>query len=174
MKNTEKTVPATMQVVSGSAATEAVATFSAPTTTVLDTARPSAISGLMNPESAPVFCSMPNDGSRASRVAIYNAMNAVTEKLDDHVNEVLNIVDVAAHTIYLDDEQTGESRECVRVILIDADGKGYAAVSEGVVSSLTKIFQLVGRPHWDEPLKMKPMRQAVRSGFKTMILVLVP
>ena len=119
------------------------------------------------------FCSIPDDGSRESKVSIYNAMNDVDENVADHLNEELLITDVIAHNIQLLDELTGELVDTVRVVLVGADGTNYQAVSKGVVSSLQKIFGLVGQPSWKEnPIKVVPKQKKVRNGFKTVVLSL--
>ena len=119
------------------------------------------------------FSSIIDDGSRKSKVAIYNAINKADEKLDDHKNEVLNIKDVVAHIVNLVDEETGVVNECTRIVLIDDKGKGYESISLGIYSSLQKIFAVVGQPTWEEPLKVKCIEQRTRKGFKTLTLELV-
>ena len=137
-----------------------------------DIASVAMMDGLMTP-GANFFCSIKNDGQRASQVKIFNAINNAEEKLDDHKNEVLNIVDVVAHPISIVDENTGELIETVRVVLIDENGVGYAAVSEGIVSSLQKLFGIVGQPSYNPPLSMKVVEQKTRKGFKTNTIQLV-
>lgn len=132
-----------------------------------DLASAQEIENLMNPNAA-FFCSIPNDGSRRSAIAIYNAVNSKGESLDDHKGEVLEIVNVAAHPVSLVDENTGEVVQAMRTVLIDKNGKNFDAVSQGVVSSLQKIFAIVGKPPYnDEPLKIKVVEQKTRKGYKT-------
>ena len=120
------------------------------------------------------FCSIQNDGTRKSAIAIYNAVNSKGESLDDHKGEVLEIVDVAAHPVTLVDENTGEVVEALRTIVIDKKGVVYDAVSQGIASSLSKIFGIVGMPPWSaEPLKIKVVEQKTRKGFKTNTIELV-
>lgn len=120
------------------------------------------------------LCSIPNDGTRASAVAIYNAVNNKGDSLDDHKGEVLEIVNFAAHPVSLVDENTGEIVNALRVVLIDKKGKNYDAVSQGIASSLQKIIAIVGMAPWDvEPLKIKVVEQKTRKGFKTNTIELV-
>lgn len=130
------------------------------------------MNSLLNREQT-FFCSINNDGSRANAVRIYNAINSAKEKADDHKNEVLNIVDVAAHPITITDENTGELINTMRVVLIDENGVGYEAVSQGIVSSLTKLFAVVGQPTWTPALALKIVEQKTRKGFKTNTIELV-
>ena len=120
------------------------------------------------------MCSIPNDGSRKAAVAIYNAVNNKGESLDDHKNEVLEIVNFAAHPVTLTDENTGEVIEALRIVLVDKKGVNYDAVSQGIASSLQKIIAIVGMAPWDaEPLKIKVVEQKTRKGFKTNTIELV-
>ena len=137
-----------------------------------DIAVASQLSDLTNPN-ANFFCSIQNDGTRASQVKVYNAINSKGDALDDHKGEVLEIVDIAAHPVTLVDENTGEIVEALRVVMIDKNGKNYDAVSQGIASSLQKIFGIVGMPTFNPPLKMKVVEQKTRKGFKTNTIELV-
>ena len=119
------------------------------------------------------FCSIPNDGSRESQIKIYNAVNSKGESLADHKNEVLEIVDVACHPITLADPNTGEAVNVLRTILVDKNGKNYDAVSQGIVSSLQKIFAIVGQPSYDPPLKIKVVEQKTSNKFTVNTIELV-
>ena len=137
-----------------------------------DLIKPNAIEVLTNPETA-FFSSIENDGSRASQIKIYNAINKADKKLDDHKGEVLEIKDVVAHGVTLVDENSGEVVECTRIVLSDKKGEGYESISVGIYSSLQKIFAIVGMPTWSEPVKMKCIEQKTRKGFKTLTLELI-
>lgn len=137
-----------------------------------DIAKPALLNSLTNPADS-FYCSIPNDGSRAAQVKIYNAINNKGESLDDHMGEVLEIVNIAAHPVTLTDELTGEIIEALRVVLIDKNGKNYDAVSQGIVSSLQKIFGIVGVAPYEPALKIKVVQQKTRKGFKTNTIELV-
>ena len=114
------------------------------------------------------YCSIVNDGSRKTAVAIFNAVNNANESLSDHIGEVLEVVNVVAHPVTLADEETGEIVEALRTVLIDKNGKTYDAVSQGIASALSKIFSIVGTPEggaWEkEPVKMKIKQVKTRNG----------
>lgn len=114
------------------------------------------------------YSSLVDDGSRESKIDIYNAISNPDEKIADHINEVLEIVDVVAHPLTLVDEETGEVVEATRTVLIDKNNKCYEAVSGGIVSALSRIFQFVGRPDggaWhSNPVKMKIVQVKTRNG----------
>ena len=132
--------------------------------TVMDNASVDLVEQLKNPNGK-FFCSIQDDGTRKTKVAIYNAINGADESLGEHINEVLEIVDVVAHPVTLVDEETGEINEVLRTVLIDKNGKAYTAVSEGVTNSLARIFSIIGMPSWkDEPVKMKLKQIKTRNG----------
>ena len=111
------------------------------------------------------FCSIEDDGTRASKAKIFNAVNGSDEAIADHIGEVLEIVDVVAHPVELVDEETGEIVQALRTVLIDVNGKSYTAVSQGITSALSKVFAIVGMPSWkDEPVKMKIKQVKTRNG----------
>lgn len=138
-----------------------------------DMATTDMMSMLEAPESN-FFCSIEDDGTRKSKVRIYNAVNSAEEQLIDHVNTVIEVVDVVAHEVKLPDMQTGEMVSCLRTVLIDKNGVGYQAVSTGLVSALQKVFAIIGSPSWvDEPVKMKVVSKKSKKGFNFTSIELV-
>ena len=133
-----------------------------------DVARVDLVEDLKNP-TGKMYCSIADDGTRASKVNIFNAINGADEQVADHIGEVLEIVDVVAHPVELADEETGEIVECLRTVLIDKSGKTYVAVSQGITSALSKVFSIVGMPDggaWHkEPVKMKIKQVKTRNGM---------
>lgn len=109
---------------------------------------------------------------RATSIKIYNAINSSENSLSDHLGEVLEITDMVAHPIELEDDVTKEKIQAMRVVLLTADGVGYHSVSGGVVSSLQKIIGIVGQAPWNEPLQVSPVEVKTRKGFKTLTLKL--
>ena len=129
-----------------------------------DVAQLDLIEQLKNPQGN-FFCTIKDDGTRKSKVAIYNAINMTEDSLADHINEVLEITDVIAFPVSLVDENTGEVFQALKTILIDKNKKSYGAVSQGITNSLSRIFSIVGMPPWtDEPIKMKIKQIKTRNG----------
>lgn len=122
---------------------------------------------LKNPEGA-LYCSIADDGTRKSKVAIFNAVNRADKQVSEHLGEELSIVNVVAHPITLTDEETGEIVTCLRTVFITDKGENYVAVSGGVASALSRIFSIVGSPEngaWEkEPVKMKFKQVNTRKG----------
>lgn len=111
------------------------------------------------------YCSIKDDGTRKSKVAIFNAINSADESLGDHIGEVLEVVDVVAHPVTLTDENTGEIITALRTVLVTKNGKSYTAVSQGITNALSRVFSIVGMPSWtEEPVKMKVKQIKTRNG----------
>ena len=137
-----------------------------------DIAAPTQLDMLTDP-TASFYCSIPNDGTRDSAIKIYNAINNKGESLDENKGKILEIVNVAAHPVNITDETTGEIVEALRIIMVDKNNTNYDAVSQGIASSLQKIFGIVGQPPFNLPLKLKVVEQKTRKGFKTNVIELV-
>lgn len=114
------------------------------------------------------YCSMQDDGTRKSKVKIYNAINSSEKSLSDMIGKRIDVVDVVAYPVQLTDEETGEVIDTIRTVLIDKDGVGYNAVSSGITNSLNKIFGIIGTPEngaWhNEPVKMEVRQVKTRNG----------
>lgn len=115
------------------------------------------LSGLRNTE-ASFYCSITDDGSRASKARIANLVMNTGDELKLHANEVLAITDIAAYPVDVVDD-VGESVTLLRVVLVDVEGNTYYATSKGVYNSLIKIFGIFGMPDngaWHhEPLQLR-------------------
>lgn len=114
------------------------------------------------------YCSMQDDGTRKSKVKIYNAINSSEKSLSDMIGKRIEVVDVVAYPVQLTDEETGEVIETIRTVLIDKQGVGYNAVSSGITNSLNKIFGIIGTPEngaWhNEPVAMEVRQVKTRNG----------
>lgn len=123
------------------------------------------VSELANPSESAMYCSIHTDGSMTSKAAIFNAVNSPDRKLSEYIGEVINLKDIVAHPIQLIDENTGELLDALRVVLIDANGTSYEAVSNGVANAINRILQIFGQPDtWAEPIKVKPVQKQTRNG----------
>lgn len=100
-----------------------------------------------------VFCSV-QGGTRADRAKVYNAMNNPAHRVGDFINQKILVKDVLCEVIELVDEDTGELKQCPRVVLIDENGESYQAVSTGIFNAVKKAIAVFGAPTWDEPLSI--------------------
>ena len=89
------------------------------------------------------------------------------EKLDEHLNEPLNMTNAVAQAVQVTDDQTGEISNTVRVIIVTDDNKAYAATSPTLAAGLNTMFGIFGTPNtWTEPLCIKVVERRSRRGFK--------
>ena len=110
-----------------------------------------------------IYCSV-SGGDRKSKALVYNAANNPEHKVGDYINKTINVKDVLVEEIELFNEETGEVECAPRVVLIDADGKAYQAVSVGMFKAIKIAIQVFGAPTWDEPLPMLIKQIAVKNG----------
>lgn len=104
--------------------------------------------------------------TREGKVKLYSALQNA-EKLDEHLNEPLAMVNAVAQSVQVTDDQTGEVSNTVRVIILTADNKAYAATSPTLAAGLNTMFGIFGTPNtWAEPLCIKVVERRSRRGFK--------
>lgn len=104
--------------------------------------------------------------TREGKIKLYSALQNA-EKLDEHLNEPLAMVNAVAQAVQVTDEQTGEVSNTVRVIIVTADNKAYAATSPTLAAGLNTMFGIFGTPNtWDEPLIIRVVERRSRRGFK--------
>ena len=113
---------------------------------------------------AQFVCSIPDDGSRENKIAIYNAMNGEDDKLNDMIGKPMEIVNIMAYPVKMVDENTGEVVEAVRTVLVDVNGKRYAGVSQGILNSIAKLYQVFGPAPWEPSIKMTVKQVKTRNG----------
>lgn len=86
--------------------------------------------------------------------------------LGEHLNETINLANVVAQVVEVNDENNG-TIEAVRVILIDDEGRAYAGVSNGLLKAIQNMFQVIGLPHqWEGGMiPVRVVREKARSGW---------
>lgn len=112
------------------------------------------------------FSSLKAD-SRADKAKLYRAMNNPDKRLGDCINMKINVKDVYVEIVQCTQRETGEVNDCPRIVLIDDNGMSYQAVSLGIFSALSKLFQLFGMPTWEEPLPV--IVKQVSKGDRKML-----
>lgn len=107
-----------------------------------------------------------NLSDRSAAVAFYNATSNPSDKLKEHVNEVLSLVHVSVECVEVSKDDVPEGNTIApRIVLITADGRSYSCVSVGVYQSLKRMFTLLGNPDtWTEPVKIKPVLISTKKG----------
>ncbi len=104
--------------------------------------------------------------TREGKIKLYSALQNA-EKLDEHLNETLLMSNAVAQAVQVTDDQSGEVSTTVRVIIVTAEGKAYAATSPTLAAGLNTMFGIFGTPNtWDAPLAIKVVERRSRRGFK--------
>lgn len=104
--------------------------------------------------------------TREGKIKLYSALQNA-EKLDEHLNEPLEMVNAVAQAVQVTDDKTGEISNSVRVIIVTDDGNAYAAISPTLAAGLNTMFGIFGTPNaWTEPLAIKVVERRSRRGFK--------
>lgn len=119
-----------------------------------------------NRDSSPMFCSM-TANSEEEKIRLYNIMNSPEFKLADYINMEIEVKDVIVEPVEMANDD-GEIVAAPRIVIIDKDGKAYQCVSNGVYSSLRKMFKIFGSPTWDTPKKIR-VKQINKSGNRSVI-----
>lgn len=120
------------------------------------------------------FCTM-TANTVAEKKALYNATSGKAERLVDQVNKIIYMAHIYAEPTTLQDvDENGEKivKQGVRVIVIDKDGNAYSTASTGIVSSISRIFNIFGMPdEWGEPLPVMVKRVDCKRGNTYVIEV---
>lgn len=105
------------------------------------------------------------------QIKLYNAMNSPEHRLADMINKPIKMVDAILVPCTLVDDETGEASEAVRSIIIDEEGKTYAATATGIMSSLRNMFNVFHTLHFDGGITVTVKQVQVKRG-NTLTLVL--
>lgn len=109
------------------------------------------------------FCSVKAD-TKDDKIKMYNAMNNPDFKIGDFINKKLTIKDVLVEIVEIVDEETGECNRQPRTVIIDMDGHGYMAMSNGVFNSVKNLINVFGAPTWPEGVTVEVKQQQVKNG----------
>ena len=106
----------------------------------------------------------------ADKLKVIAAMTAAVP-VADNLGKTIKLSNVVIQPIEMADDNTGELTTVPRIILVDADGTSYSAISSGIFRSLENIFGILGQPsEWPEPLEVHVSEARSRAGFRFMTL----
>lgn len=104
--------------------------------------------------------------TREGKIKLYSALQNA-EKLEEHLNEPLQMVNAVAQAVQVTSDRTGEVSNTVRVIIVTADNKAYSATSPALAASLNTMFGIFGTPNtWETPLPIKVVERRSRRGLR--------
>ena len=114
------------------------------------------------------FCSMMAE-TKEEKAAMFNAMNNPDKRIADCINMTIAAKDLYIEVVNCTNEETGEVTACPRIVIVDADGVSYQAVSIGIYSALKKVVQVFGAPTWDDPVMLE-VKQITKGSRKMLTL----
>jgi hypothetical protein len=100
----------------------------------------------------------------ATRIKTVEAMtNSIPVK--ENLNKTINVENVIVQAIPMVDTASGEIQDQARIVLLDADGTAYHAISGGLWKSVQNILGVVGHPStWPAPLPIHIVSVKGRQG----------
>ena len=106
------------------------------------------------------------------KIQLFNIMNNPEKRIADCINIPIEVTDIFVEVVTCVNQETGEVKECPRIVLIDKNGVGYTSVSFGIFSALKKVMQVFGNPTWKIPVKLVPT-QLTKGTNKILTLNMV-
>ena len=114
-------------------------------------------------EETPVYSSLVPKTDEERKV-LYNATVAPGMRLSQMIGKTIDLVHVYVELIELTSQQTGESYQAPRIVLIDKDGNSYACVSGGILRALNRIYAIFGPAPWEDGLTVEVQQLEVRGN----------
>lgn len=109
----------------------------------------------------------PND--RAASVRVFNAMNNPTDRVANHINEVIEVQDYLIEVTEIEDTDVygnglGSFSAVPRVVLVAPDGKSYQATSYGIANAVRNVVMVCGDAPWVPPVQLKVKQVPTKRG----------
>lgn len=110
-----------------------------------------------------------NPDDRAASVRVFNAMNNPTDRVGNHINEVLEVQDYLIEMTEIEDTDAygnglGTFSVVPRVVLVAPDGKSYQAVSYGIATAVRNVVMVCGDAPWNPPVQLKIRQVPTKRG----------
>lgn len=109
----------------------------------------------------------------AQQDMLLSAMEEVDYKLNDHINEVINVIGyyVLEREVDSVNEETGEviTRKKHALVLFDDNHKSYATGSNACFMSFSNIVSIKGTPSIDKPLRVKIIETPAKEKGHTYL-----
>lgn len=109
-------------------------------------------------------CSISPTGNRKEDARIFSALNNPEYRIASFINKKIAVTNVLVEIRELLNEESGEIETAPRVVLIDADGKAYQAVSKGIFNAVKNAYQVFGPAPWEPALEIEVKQVAVGKG----------
>lgn len=131
---------------------------------------PQAMAALYGGNQSALFCSF-DPRSPAGIALLDRCEEAPDAKLREVANVRLRLVHVYGHMVDLTDSETGEVNSRLRTCLIDASGKVYACVSEGIRKSIVRLSTQHGIPPWPKGIDVVVKVRVQANGHSWLYLL---
>lgn len=128
-------------------------------------------SALPHSEEAGIVTSL-DLSQRVNALALQNAIAGESKSLwDCKPGEVIEVSDIIAHYATRRDEETGEETSGPMLTLLGPSGI-FHTMSQYAFRALQLCAPLCGRPPWNPPIKLRPVRCRSRNNREFQSLVL--
>lgn len=123
---------------------------------------------------APMVYSTFQTGDVESQKKLAMAVSDATP-LNEFLGKPFHLKDFVVQATTMVDDETGEERGILRIILVTSEGKAYSCVSDGIFKILQTFAGIFGHPsEWPaEGIKMQGEERKGRRGFRYLTLKLL-
>jgi len=98
-----------------------------------------------------LFSTITGDSFEA-KASLLNALSN-SEPVSENLKSTIRLANVVIESVDMLDESSGEIKAQPRIVLIDADGKAFHAISGPAYRDVKRILAVMGHPNtWPEPL----------------------
>lgn len=110
-----------------------------------------------------------NSDDRAESVRVFNAMNNPTDRVANHINEIIEVQDYLIEMSEIEDTDAygnglGSYSIVPRVVLVTPDGTSYQAVSYGIANAVRNVVVVCGDAPWQPPVQLKIKQVPTKRG----------
>lgn len=93
---------------------------------------------------------------------------------DSAIGQVIAVKHWLIHQVQFTSEETGETVETFRTVLVSPTGEAISFVSQGVANGVRQIFSEFGTAPLDPPLMCKVEQRATAKKRRVYVLIVVP
>lgn len=107
------------------------------------------------------------DDSFEGKAALLNALSN-SEPISENLKSTIQLANVVVESVDMADESTGEIKAQPRIVLIDAGGKAFHAISTPAYRDVKRLLAIMGHPNtWPAPLPIHILQegQGTRKYF---------
>lgn len=108
-------------------------------------------------------------GDREAAARVFNALNNPSDRVSEHINEVIPVKDYLVEMTEIEDKDDfgnslGTTSIVPRVVLVSPDGTSYQATSTGIANVVRNTVLVCGDAPWEPPVQLKIKQVKVGRG----------